>query len=389
MPSLADYARNLVLPRARAPVPRYEDAAPAVRASAPFELRDYMPEDRTTVIDLLAQGRPAHYQRMKEAVFDWQFRGNPHDDGSAPLVVGTVGDEIVAVNGFMPVQLRYQGKTVQASWSCDTFVSSRLRGWGFGKQLIRRVSERAPVMLGYGISDMSDPILEKNGWALHPALRVLFFHVSEPGFKGTLKDLCTQVAMRVRGVQAPRLEVTRHAGEFGPEVDELWQRSAPGYLRAVQRDAAYLNWKYHRHPVARYEWYAARESGRLRGLIVARHSRTASVLVDYCGPADDIDLMSGLVGEATAALAERGTMRVQCESTHRPLLAALERSGFIGSHYRPRFRVRSNVRGDEHPAESWLLMGGDSDGDMLSESMVAQSAGPPSIGAGTTSAAVH
>jgi hypothetical protein len=340
--------------------------------------RDYEPADRAIAIQLLAQGRHAAYRRTKRAIFDWQSGENPHADGESPFLIGTVeseqpgqpgksAPEIVATNGFMPARILYQGKSLQSCWSCDTFVSSKFRGHGFGSALIRRVSARAPVMLGYGISDMSDPIFERQGWLRHPKLAVLFLHVRDPGLKGAMKRMCSRVAASLlsAGRSRQQVEVVPRDEDFGPEVDELWRRSAPSYFSAVERDAAYLNWKYRRHPLQRYSWYAAYERGTLRGLVVARHDRESSVIVDYCGPARDEELMTELVRVASADMISRGTLRVQCETTHAPMLAALRRLGFIGSRYQPRFRVRSNLPGDTRALEGWFLMPGDSDGDLL------------------------
>jgi hypothetical protein len=367
MNDLVSQARNLVQRRLSSPRPQ-APSPPLPRAlSAELRFREYEASDRATLLDLLAGGRAPSYRRRKEAIFDWQFGANPHADGRAPFLVGTLDGEIVAVNGFMPALTRYQDERIQACWSCDTYVASKLRGYGVGKKLIERVSRHAPVMLGYGISDMSDPIFHQQAWALHPTAWSLFFHAREPGFEGALKNLCSQAAQRIHRLHRSRLhlDITRHEEDFGPDVDALWERMAPSYFSAVQRDANYLNWKYRRHPFQRYAWYAAREKGRLQGLLVARHGVRTSVLVDYCGPASDVELMSALVAEATADLAERGTTRVLCEGTHPPLRAALERAGYVGSRSRPRFRVRTNLAGDVHPVEGWFLMPGDSDGEML------------------------
>lgn len=338
-----------------------------------LEFRDFERSDRAAAIELLSQGRLAHYQAIKEAIFDWQFGANPHDDGNSPFLVGTVNGEVVALNGFMPVKIRYKGQTLSVCWSCDTFVSSKFRGQGLGKQLISRVSERAPVMLGFGISNMSDPIFEKAGWVRNPDNRMLFFHVSESGLKGVAQNFRTRLARLPNVYRASRrlLPVTRHEEDFGVEVDDLWQRSAPSYFNIVERDAAFLNWKYRKHPLNRYTWYAVRMNGQLRGLLIARHSRIISSLVDYCGPADDADLMRALVSTAVADLAARGTVRVQCETTHPPLLAALKRCGFVSSRYRSSFRVRTNVPNDDRSEHGWFLMSGDSDGDMLGDGSIA------------------
>src|ERR1017187_2804470 len=147
-------------------------------------------------------------------------------------------------------------------------------------------------MLGYGISDMSDPIFEKFAWILHSGLTLCWLHVGEPGFKGAVKNLQSKwLKLRHRRSSAPRFDVAPHDEEFGPEVDDLWQRSALTHFSAVERDAAYLNWKYRRHPLHRYEWVAARERNALRGILITRYDPTTSGLVDYCGPADDLPLL--------------------------------------------------------------------------------------------------
>ena len=373
MNGLVDYVRRVVRPADRSTAAPAHDPVSAVRRTAALRFRDYDVSDRAAVIRLLSRGRPASYERLKEAVFDWQFSENPHDDGSPPYVIGTLEGEIVAVNGFMPVAIRYQDAPRRACWSCDVYVAPELRGSGLGKKLIRIASERAAVMLTYGTSDMSDPIFAKEGWAIHPSTRTLFFHAHEPGFVGTIKDVCTMTAKRVEHLRhgLPRLDVTCHDEDFGDDVDELWHRIGRGYFSTVHRNAAYLNWKYRRHPFERYEWYSVRSGSRLLALMVARHSERTSVLVDYVGPAGDVDLMSGLVSAVTADLTERGTMRVKCETTHPPLLAALGRAGYIGSRCSSRFRVHTNLPGDSQPLPGWFLMGGDSDGDTINDSAAA------------------
>ena len=331
-----------------------------------LEIRNFEPRDRATAIELLSQDRPAHYRFLKEAVFDWQFGANPHDDGGTPFLVGTVDGTIVALIGFMPTKARYKGAALNVCWICDIYVSAKFRGHGFGTQMIIHALNRAAVLMGFGISDMSDPIMDR-GSTLCADNRILFFHAREPGLKGTIKTVRTRLMRLLNTRRKPRqpLQISLNEGDFGSEVDELWQRSAPGYFSIVERDAAFLNWKYRGHPLYRYSAYVARADNQLRGLVVARHSSTTSLLVDYCGPADDIDLMHALASAATADLIARGTQRIRCEATHPQLLVALRRCGFVTSRYRSRFRIRTNIPGDGQDQPAWFLMSGDSDGDMV------------------------
>jgi GNAT superfamily N-acetyltransferase len=336
-----------------------------------LSFRSFEAADRDAVVDLLSIGRPPGYLGLKTAVFDWQFLHNPHRDGRSPFLVGVLDDgrgnaSIVALNGFMPVQIRFHNQPILASWSCDTYVSPSYRGRGFGKELLSRVSTAAPIMLGYGISDMSDPILAQQNWLLHPDIVLLFCHVAEEGITGRFKNFGSRLS-RIRSGHAHPLSseiICEDHGHFSAEVGELWAECRSGYPSTVERDAAYLNWKYHQHPLNRYISYAARSHGRLQGLMIARHDPEESVIVDYCGPAHDSQLMCDLAVAAVEDLRHRQTMRIRCETTHAPMVEALGRAGFLTSRHVSRFRVRSNLTQFD-VLSGWFLMTGDSDNDLL------------------------
>jgi GNAT superfamily N-acetyltransferase len=352
---------------------------PARRTGTPLLFRSFRSTDQGDIVTLLSRGRPAGYLDIKSAIFDWQFHRNPHSDGRSSFLVGTPNDgtsdgTIVALNGFMPARIRFHHQPMLASWSCDTYVSPAHRGQGIGKELIKLVSNAAPLMLGYGISDMSDPIFHAYDWQLHPHVVVLFYHIAEGGIAGHLKNFGSKLARRThehRPSYARELGCEDHT-PFSAEVDELWEASRSGYASVVERDSAYLNWKYHEHPLHRYITYSARFHGRLQGLMIARHDPEESVIVDYCGPAKDADLMSELAGAAVADLARRKTLRVRCETTHLPLIDALHRAGFLSSRHGSRFRVRSNLPTSD-VLSGWFLMTGDSDNDMMSGTAAASS----------------
>lgn len=339
--------------------------------SAPTALsfRNFQPSDSSEVVKLLSIGRPSSYLDLKSAIFDWQFLQNPHSDGRSPFLVGTVGDgRIVALNGFMPARIRFHNQPMLASWSCDTYVSPDHRGQGFGKQLVKLVSDAAPIMLGYGISDMSDPIFHKYDWVLNPNIVLLFCHVAEPGIAGRIKNFGSELTRSRRTIGRSRVCSRDLACEdheqFLAEVDELWNDSRSGYVSTVERDAAYLNWKYYQHPLNHYISYSVRSQSGLQGLMIARHDPEESVIADYCGPADDASLMRELASAAVEDLAQRKTIRIRCETTHPPMVEALKGAGFLASRHVSRFRVRSNTSESDILA-GWFLMTGDSDNDLL------------------------
>jgi len=343
---------------------------PAGMPRTTLSFRSFEAADRDEVVNLLSIGRPPGYLSLKSTVFDWQFQRNPHRDGRSPFLVGVLDDgqdgSIVALNGFMPVQIRFHHQPILASWSCDTYVSPSYRGRGFGKDLLQHVSNAAPIILGYGISDMSDPILAQQNWLLHPDIVLLFCHVAEEGITGRVKNFGSRLG-RIRSGHAHPFssEITcEDHGPFSAEAGELWAECRSGYASTVERDPAYLNWKYYQHPLNRYISYTARAHGRLQGLLIARHDPEESVIVDYCGPAQDSQLMCDLAVAAVEDLGHRKTMRIRCETTHAPMIEALGRAGFLTSRHVSRFRVRSNLT-QLDVLSDWFLMTGDSDNDLL------------------------
>jgi GNAT superfamily N-acetyltransferase len=362
--------------------------APRRHRDSQVQFREFDLVDEAEVVRLLSVGRPEAYGPLKAKVFEWQFLKNPHSDGSSPFLVGELDGRIIALNGFMPARLRFHGRPIEACWSCDTYVSVEHRGKGIGKQLIAQVTHAAPLMLGYGISDMSDPIFETFGWKLHRGLDVVFFHLAERGMKGRIKNAVSRIA----AVRGPRI----HGSEYETwdaltpnaiaELDEMWHRHADGYVSAIHRDAAYLRWKYFEHPVYRYRAYAQRTRGRLHAVMIVRHDPEESVIADYSGPAQDEDAIASLASQVIRDHGDRETARIKCESTHQPLVRALRKVGFISSSYPSRFRVRWNT-GESDPLRGWFLMPGDSDGDLLaSSSYEAQGcARVPEVSGGTAS----
>lgn len=336
--------------------------------------RNYVSDDRDAIISLLSEGREPQFKKVKSEIFDWQYGSNPHGNGQMPIVVGIVGENIVSVNGTMPIHLRYHNERRRGIWSCDTFVTVRFRGCGFSKGMKALISESADVIMAYGISDMNDPILSRLGWEPCPDVREFFYFSAEHGLPGVLKNMATRILQFLGRFRCPadvmRYEVmtSEEGGDFGREVDELWSRSAGSYERTVERDAAYLSWKYRRHPLNKYTTYEARRKGRLEGLLIARPSKKESVIVDYCGPAKATDLKLALVKEAVRDILTRGTVRIRCVTSDSEIMNALRLCGFGRYSKEPvRFRVRSNIPGDSCWTRGFFLMTGDSDNDFLAE----------------------
>lgn len=331
-----------------------------------LQFRAYRTGDKTAVITLLSGGRSISYASEKAAVFDWQFFGNPERKGRPAYLIGVLAEEVVAVNGFTPVTIKYRGKSELGCWSLDTYVSANHRGLGIGKALAELVSLSAPVMLGYGISDMNDPILQRLNWELDTSMSVMFYHSSEPGLLGLAKNVLSHVAqIKPARPHDRRRQVTVEACPAVSELDTLWRRVEHQFENAVQRTGSYISWRYRDAPNHRYVWIVARSEGALKGLLIIRHHPQESVIADYLGPIDAPDLLLDLVASARSVLTSAGTRRIRCETTCAAIKQALADTGFIRSRTTSRFRVRHNLPPASESDSSWFVMTGDSDNDLL------------------------
>jgi len=325
------------------------------------------PADKSAILCLLKQNVPHLDESLRSAVFDWQFgESNALVQGRPAFLIATVDGEIAGVNGMMPVLVWIRGQQSPAIWSCDTLVSEKYRGLGIGKGLLKRVQQEAPVVLGFGVSDMSDPIAAKLGWIPFDGVMSHFYAVSESGAKGKIKNLASNVRRLTSIPFRPKnsdISVTSRPASFDASHDQLWMTGLDDNVGTVVRDTAYLNWRYRDHPVFRYIALEAFKDGALLAILVLRHDEHESVIVDYVGARDDSQVMSMLLDEAVRQLIKLGSIRIRCETSLPVLQKCLRQFGFNPYSGQCRFRSFIHPEGLQHEQTDWFVMTGDSDND--------------------------
>lgn len=325
------------------------------------------PADKPAILGVLRQNAPGIDEWLRSAVFDWQFGpANTLVQGRPSFWIATVNGEVAGVNGMMPVNAWVCGQRSAALWSCDTLVLEKFRGLGIGKGLLQRVSEHAPLALGYGISDMSDPILAKVGWEAYDGVTGFYYSVSETGAKGAVKNLASSVlratSLPVRQ-KAPDIEVKARPACFDDTHDRLWELGVDQLIATVIRDTAYLNWRYRDHPSFSYEVLEAFKNQELVAILVLRHDATESVVVDYIGPRENTQVMNSLLEAALSRLTAVGCRRIRCETSLPALQKSLKQFGFRPHSGQYRFRSYVNSEQLKQGQPDWFVMTGDSDND--------------------------
>ncbi|MCX6237744.1 MAG: hypothetical protein NTY07_09350 [Bacteroidia bacterium] len=109
---------------------------------------------------------------------------------------------------------------------------------------------------------------------VHPTYRgITLIYPKTHSLKSTLKiiEACSVVFLRNLNKIWCGRNCTIEAEAPSPvELDELWARLKPVSGFALIRDAKYWCHRYQEHPLAKYVFFAVRESGKLCGIVVTR-----------------------------------------------------------------------------------------------------------------------
>jgi GNAT superfamily N-acetyltransferase len=309
---------------------------------------------------------------FKASIWNYQFLENPGAlvKGFHPVVAEHNG-RVVGFNSVVPISVIWNGKPLDAMWSCDFKVLAECRGQGVGRLIKEALAQKSPVLMAFGISPIAAIVLNRMGWV--PNNNVYFYRkIVRPKtareFALFLYQQCT-VWLNRTTAPAPCKVTSRPDLPAAEELNRLWGSVQHGYNKVVARSADYLNWRYQQHPLAGYSFLEARDTDNtLLAVGVVRCSEHQARLVDFVGPAAGPGLKRAIV---EAFLACQAQPVAYSAMTSDPELQKVFKSlGFYQGREQPRFYVwadkaRFNQHDYERSHEGWFVMGGDSDGELL------------------------
>jgi GNAT superfamily N-acetyltransferase len=304
----------------------------------------------------------------KKQLWQWQFKSNPFGLPFNPVVLVDGADNVVGFNGVMAVRVTDRGEEIPALWSCDFYLAEQWRGQGLGSDIKHELHRKAPVMMAFGISDRASDVLRHLGWVPDESVRTYRMLRRRSGIRSWLLTGLQCLNRLRRGFsRAPdssgiSVDVRSTLPGKGP-VDELWKRCYPDYGRVVQRDFAYLDWRYQQHPLSRYAFVSAWRGDVLAAALVVRFSRGTLRIVDYVGPARDLPLKRTLVRAAVRHWPHAN--QVVSVTSDSELASSFVAEGFVQLRGRPRFYIYEACESKPAQASPWFIMAGDSDGEFL------------------------
>ncbi|MGC2112661.1 MAG: GNAT family N-acetyltransferase [Candidatus Korobacteraceae bacterium] len=316
-------------------------------SSPPFSLRKATPEDVRGIAALL---KPYEYAdgSSEEAVrklYEWQFASNPIGAGEALVAVDVEG-KIVGHEGFVPMRLVRQGRTVAAALPGKLVVHERFRK----SMLFLRLESR--FLASYQASGIEFLYCTaRNDLKAHYAL----------GFRsiGTIGVLARPyrlgaIARRALGSFAPLASVVRlpaewalrrswtfaggkiavqQASRFSEELEPFLTRTQRCFEFAAERRVQVLNWRFGFAPRG-YVLFVARDQGEPVGYIVLRDMpmgefRTLAVVDLFHDPRRS-EVGAALLRAAHRTAVALGVELASCLiSPGSPLYPVVRRAGFL------------------------------------------------------------
>jgi hypothetical protein len=327
-------------------------AAVTEAAALQFAVR---PLDATDALAVRALFQQVFDKPLSQALWDWKYR-RPQS-----AMVGVFqGEQLIAHYGGIGVDIYWSNMPATAMQIVDVMVSPSVRHAVRGNSpfflagstfLDAYVGHERPYLLGYGF-----PSERHLQLAEHLKLYAAAGHMRELEWEFAKRPHGAGLMVGIDSLYAVTL--ARHR----PAIDSLWQQQRRE-LRdriVVRKDAAWLLWRYLRHPEHRYEVLLAKRriTGTPLGICVLKEEGERLLLMDLIGPRKRMGLMVQVAQEAAWRKGKR-KLALWCSDPDMKLFRGFKRGERLP------ITTPANIRTPgPSPSElkdRWWLMAGDTD----------------------------
>lgn len=279
---------------------------PVVLGPDELDFDEYARLQAESYAELLARNGVAPY--LTPRYYAWKYRPLT---GTARVAIVRDAGRLVAANAMFPAVVA-DGVDRAIAWqSCDTATHPSARGRGLFSRCIEalRASLRDENVF-FGFPNASSiGGFRKLGWEVRADVDTYV----RPVMFGTMRP-------------HPGIRPTREGDDVGTLAAHVCAATGP----TIMRDEAYLQWRYARHPVHRYESFVADDGAGPHGLLVVRTAdvggRRVAAVMEALAPEERTVVR--LLRYARTWARERGARAAVCLATTLSAGAAL-RAGFV------------------------------------------------------------
>jgi GNAT superfamily N-acetyltransferase len=363
--------------------------------------------DRPAIARFIEDAYGARAQYKATPRWTWQFIDNPFgrpQGDEIPIWVAVDGDRVVGQIAVQKALLQVEGKTFEAGWAVDIMILRSHRGAGIGHRLHDAVASDVDILMALTMAQASRRMAERQGrlalaevrqltrwvrldavsvrrylllrtarhhWAYVAArlsCSVFQFHRFFPRLANPLLRLRDFVKRSLRGRGATSIV---EVDSFGPEIDELWDRTRGDYPAIFPRDARFLNWRFVDCPEPRYRRFVAERGGRAVGYVVLRRAEPVElpqgIIVDLYASRRDAQTIDELVRHSLSFFGD-SVSAVDCGTSVAEFEAVLRKHGFFRTRvHHPTCVCRDNALRDRlaQLKNDWFFSKGDHDWDQI------------------------
>jgi hypothetical protein len=275
--------------------------------------------EREAILAVLERNLPRAVQPGRH---DWLYLGNPRGRAFVWVAEDPETGAVVGTSAAHVRRMRVRGEVVDALNLGDFAIDRDYRALGPALRLLR--ATLAPVDEGrFAFSydhpnDAMQTIYRRLGGVHLGRMRRLARPVSAsayarrrwgPGLRAALLGRAGDAALRLRDVLVrPRasVRVSEHEGPFAETFTAFDEARAGTWPVSGARDAEYLTWRFHRHPLWRHRTLVATRAGALAGYAVYRADDHGSLdVVELCG-LPDRGVVAALLAEMLSRVRESG-----------------------------------------------------------------------------------
>jgi GNAT superfamily N-acetyltransferase len=363
--------------------------------------------DRPAIARFIEDAYGARAQYKATPRWTWQFIDNPfgrRQGDEVPVWLAVDGDRVVGQIAVQKALLQVEGKTFEAGWAVDIMILPSHRGAGIGHRLHNAVASNVDILMALAMAQASRRMAVRQGrvalaevhqltrwvrldavsvrrylllrtahhhWA-HVTARlscsVFQFHRFFPRLANPLLRLRDFVKRPLRGRGATSIV---EVDSFGPEIDELWERTRGDYPVIFPRDARFLNWRFVDCPEPRYRRFVAERAGRAVGYVVLRRAEPVElpqgIIVDLYASRRDAETIDELVRHSLSFFGD-SVSAVDCGTSVAEFEAVLRKHGFFRTRvHHPTCVCRDSALRDRlaQLENDWFFSKGDHDWDQI------------------------
>ena len=308
-------------------------------------VRESTPADKEGIFEL----REAVYNESFEPE-EWHWKFERHSGVPAKIYVAEAGEKIVGLRAFVVERLKILDKVWLTGLGVDIMVHPDFRRYGIASQVANEAAvqmERAgmPVLVGFP-NEAAFKVYSRrrSNWRHVCSIPLL---VKPLNFDGILRKYIRNPLIRTLiklpawiswkilfhgRLRLPEGFTVRRAADFDERFDTLWRELREQYGILLERDKAFLHWRFTEKPGAEYVVFVAEQDDKLLGYIVLREDRMFGLKVGFI-----LDILAvnqnatdALLSQSIQYHQQQGADAIGCLMLqHTPYFKSLRRCGFV------------------------------------------------------------